>query len=57
MISDPRQSIVVKMLGEYIKSRGLQEQAERTKGRKEKQKRKQRLTLLRGMRKYDNVKG
>jgi hypothetical protein len=57
MFSDPKQSIVVKMLGEYIKSRGLQEQAERTKSRKEKQKRKQRLTLLRGMRKYDDVKG
>lgn len=57
MFSDPKQSIVVKMLREYVKSRGLQAQAERTKSRKEKQKRKQRLTLLRGMRKYDDVKG
>jgi len=57
MFSDPNNSLVVKLFKKMQQERGLQAQAEKTENRKKKQARKQRLTLLRGKRRYDDVRG
>lgn len=55
MFSDPNNSLVVKLFKKMQQERGVQAQAARTENRKKKQARKQRLTLLRGSRRYRDV--
>jgi len=57
MFSDPNNSLVVRLFKKMQQERGLQAQAAKTENRKKKQARKQRLTLLRGKRRYDDVRG